>query len=90
MIKQGDKVKVARLMSDTSNEYDPLTYEHTFCFLGLIGTVKTEPVWLEYEPEKGPLGKVTANGECWVEFTTRCKRHGETGAIFNLSELEEI
>ena len=44
MIKKGDIVKVIRLVSDTAEEYDPLTYEHTSCFLGQVGVVKTEPV----------------------------------------------
>jgi len=90
MIKIGDKVRVARLTSDTAAEYDPLTYEHTSCFFGQIGVVKTEPLWLESEPEKGPLGQVEAKGECWVEFSAPCKHHEETGAIFNISELEKV
>ena len=90
MIKIGDKVRVARLMSDTAEEYDPLTYEHTSCFLGQIGVVKTEPVWLDSEPEKGPLGKIIAKGECWVEFDHPCNRHGETGAVFRVEELEKV
>ena len=60
MITKGTKVKVIKLMSDTADEYDQLVYEHTSCFLGKIGVVETEPVWLESEPEKGPLGQVVA------------------------------
>ena len=90
MIRKDSKVKVIKLVSDTANEYDPLTYEHTSCFLGQIGVVTNEPVWLESEPNRGPLGKIIAKGECWVEFGDPCKRHGETGAIFNTSELEAV
>ena len=90
MIEKGAKVRVVRLKSDTIEEYDPLVYEHTSCFLGQVGTVKTEPVWLDYEPEKGPLGQVIAKGECWVEFDYRCGRHGETGAVFRVDELEKV
>lgn len=90
MIKEGDRVRVVRLVSDTVQEYDSLTYEHTSCFFELVGVVKTEPVWLDYEPEKGPLGQVAAKGECWVEFDHPCKRHGETGAIFTVNELEKV
>lgn len=90
MIKKGDIVKVIRLVSDTAEEYDPLTYEHTSCFLGLVGVVRTNPATLDYEPEKGPLGKIVARGECWVEFDQPCKRHRETGVIFRIDELEKV
>ena len=90
MIKKGDKVKVVRLMSDTVEEYDQITYEHTSRFLGLVGIVKTDPVTLDFKPEKGPLGKVIAKGECWVEFNRPCQPHGEKGAIFRVDELEKV
>lgn len=90
MIKKGDTVKVIRLMSDTAEEYDSLTYEHTSCFFSQVGVVKTDPVSLDYEPEKGPLGEIVAKDECWVEFDQPCKRHGETGAVFRVDELKKV
>ena len=90
MIKKGNKVRVVHVKSDTLEEYDPLVYEHTVCFVGQIGTVKTEPVWLDYEPTKGSLGQMIAYGECWVEFDQPCKQHKETGALFRVDELEIV
>ncbi len=79
----GDRVTVVRIDAD-----DDLTREHTSCFLGWTGIVTGDPVWLHSEPEKGPLGRVVAEGECWVEFDHPCVRHGETGGVFQVSELE--
>jgi len=84
MIHKGDKVKVIRIAYDA----DELTREHVSCFLGKVGIVKTEPQWLGPEPEKGPLGKIIAYGECWVEFDEPCAKHGDTGAVYEVAELE--
>lgn len=83
-IHKGDKVRVIRIAHDA----DKLTREHVSCFLGKVGVVKTEPQWLAPEPEKGPLGKVIAYGECWVEFDEPCAKHGDTGAVYEVAELE--
>lgn len=85
MIKKGDKVKVIRISADA----DELTREHTTCFLGKIGTVRTEPVWLAREPGK-PLGLASADGECWVEFDDACSQHDERGAVFEVNELQKV
>ena len=85
MIKKGDKVKVIRIAPDA----DELTREHISCFLGQVGIVKTEPAWLAREPGK-PLGLAVADGECWVEFDHSCSQHNETGAIFEVNELEKV
>lgn len=85
MIHKGDKVKVIRIAADV----DELTKEHISCFLRWTGTVKTEPVWFRPEPGK-PLGLMEANGECWVEFDRPCVLHGESGALFEVSELEKV
>ena len=52
-IQRGDRVRVARL-DPTEVE---LVQEHTGCFLGLIGVVNNEPVWLGPDPKAGPPGK---------------------------------
>jgi len=85
-IHKGDKVKVVRIADDV----DDMTREHVSCFLGRVGIVKTDPKWLFPAPEKGPLGKIIARGECWVEFERPCNRHGDTGGAFEVSELEKI
>ena len=84
-IKKGDKVRVVRIEAE-----DELTREHMSCFLDWTGIVGTEPTWLPYEPEKGPLGRVVAKGECWVEFSHPCTRHGETGGVFQVNELDKV
>ena len=86
MIHKGDKVKVVRLADDV----DDMTKEYVSCFVGWVGIVKTEPKWMAPAPEKGPLGKIFARGECWVEFDKPCKRHVDTGGAFEVSELEKI
>ncbi len=90
MVKKGDKVKVVRLAATGVEQHDPIVLERTSCFLGLTGTVETEPQSLPYEPEKGPLGRITAEGECWVEFDQPCAKHGDTGAVFTVAELELV
>jgi hypothetical protein len=85
-IHMGDRVKVVRIGDDV----DDLTREYVSCFLGRGGVVGTEPKWLPPAPEKGSLGKIVARGECWVEFDSPCQRHGDTGAAFEVSELEKI
>ena len=85
MIKKGDKVRVIRIAPDA----DELTREHVSCFLGQIGVVKTEPAWLGREPGK-PLGSLSADGECWVQFDHPCSQHSEKSAIFQVNELERV
>lgn len=52
---------------------DATVAEHTSCWLGAVGTIATVPT----------------EGEVWVEFPSTCVRHGATGAVFRLDELEE-
>ena len=85
-IQRGDRVRVARL-DPTETE---VVREYTGCFLGLMGVVTNEPVWRDPDPKAGPLGKIVAKGECWVEFGRPCRKHGETGAVFTLAELEKV
>ena len=85
MIKKGDKVKVIRIAVDA----DELTRERTSCFLGQVGIVKTDPVWIARKPGR-PLGELSADGECWVEFDHPCSQHNETSAIFEVNELEKV
>ena len=86
MIHKGDKVKVIRIAYDA----DELTRERVSCFLNKVGIVKTEPGWLAPEPGKGPLAEAVAYGECWIEFGEPCAKHGETGAVFEVAELERL
>ena len=85
-IHKGDKVKIVHLADDV----DDLRREYISCFLGWVGVVKTEPQWHYPDPAKGPLGKIIARGECWVEFDQPCRRHGDTGAVFEVSELKKV
>ena len=82
VVRKGDRVRVVRIVAS-----DDLAAEYTGCFLGWVGTVKDDPVYLPFTPEAGALGHVTAEGEIPVQFDHSCEKHGQDFGIFTIGEL---
>lgn len=83
-LRKGDRVKVVRIVAS-----DDVVVEFTRCFLGWVGVVIDDPVYLPYEPETGPLGELTAEGEVQVRFEQSCLKHGHDFGIFTIGEISK-
>lgn len=84
IVRKGDRVRIVRIVAS-----DDVVAEYTRCFLGWVGVVPDDPVYLPYEPEEGSFGEVTAEGEVQVQFEHLCPEHGHDFGIFTIGELSK-